>query len=174
MTAQQVLNHRINGLLKGSTNDPRLVHTDTSDRVLLYPSHLAQGYSQEICLRDDLTLAIVNYELGCDVSLSAHRQGAHTKFEFPVTHAGSQYSSFIPNTGFNKTFSGCMGKRVFEVEVIFKQSAMASYFQAYVDRMPAQMQQIVTSVLTYLRKLQGIPDSWPATDFLSSLSTGFS
>lgn len=172
MTAQQVSNHRKHRLLQGSSHDPRLLHSDPADNVMFYPSCTAQGYRQEIQLRDDLTLAIVNYELKHDVLLNANGQGTYTKFEFPVIKASAQYSNFIPSAGFNRIFSGCAGKRVFEVEVIFKQSAMASYLQAYIERMPVRMQQIVGSVLAFLRKFQGIPRSWSSTDFLSKLNTG--
>ncbi|MCG8362025.1 MAG: hypothetical protein MJA27_01680 [Pseudanabaenales cyanobacterium] len=58
MTTRLVLNHWDDWLLPGSPSDTRLFHADASDRIFVYPSHLGQGYFQEILLRDDLTLFI--------------------------------------------------------------------------------------------------------------------
>ena len=48
----------------GSWQDPRLLHTDPSDRILVCPTALGDGYYQNIFLENNVTLVILDFSLG--------------------------------------------------------------------------------------------------------------
>ena len=182
MAAKQISNEQNYCLLEGSPSDPRLLHSDPSDSILVYPAHLADGYRQEIQLQDNLSLAIVNYEITGQVSPVMRKKRAYIKFEFPVAQKAaqkatqktakgdSQYSNFIPNVAGREVLEGYVGKRVFEVEVVFKRSAMATYFQAYVDRMSVRSQQIIKKIFPFLPQYE-LHRSYKSADTLGKLTT---
>ena len=155
MTTQPILNHWKNGLLPGSPNDSRLLHSDPSDRILVYPSCLGQGYRQEIWLRDDLSLFILDYTLSQDVIFDALGKGDYLKFEFQLAETNTRYSNWIPQLGFRSLGGTPARKRVFEVEVVFKRPASITYTQAFLDRLPSQTQHIVERISKFLRRHQG-------------------
>ena len=55
MASRLVVDSRDGWLTPGSASDPRLFHADPSDRILLYPAGVGEGYRQYITLSDDLT-----------------------------------------------------------------------------------------------------------------------
>ena len=155
MKSRLVLKHREDWLLPGSPNDSRLFHADPSDQILLYPSHIGQGYKQKIRLRDDLTLVIVNYTLARDIVFDIPGENACTKFEFPLTDARSRYSEFIPVVGFRLLGTVQTKKRVFEIEVIFEGASILTYVQACMERFSPHTQQIVEGIIKALWRFQG-------------------
>ena len=173
MTTPLILNHRENWLLQGSPNDPRLLHSDPSDRVLVYPSHVGEGYRQTIRLREDLALVILDYKLKRDVVVKVPREKACAKFEFPVANANAGYSHFVPNMGLGGVTAGCTGKRVFEIEVVFKRAAIKDYVQACLERLPSQTRQIIESMATLLWRVQGGYPSLTTAEILNRLATYF-
>ena len=81
-------------LEQGSYMDSRLLHSDKSDRILVCPSHLGQGYVQQIKLSEDLTLEIFDYTLSRDVVIEAASVGNPLKIEFQLSGADAEYSFF--------------------------------------------------------------------------------
>ncbi|MEO0988034.1 MAG: AraC family transcriptional regulator, partial [Cyanobacteria bacterium J06639_14] len=67
MLQRLVLNHWDDWLEPGRPNDSRLFHADASDLILVCPTHLGQGYFQEILLRDDLSLFIHDHVFDQDL-----------------------------------------------------------------------------------------------------------
>ena len=154
MKLRQVLHHREDWLLPGSSDDARLFHADPSDQILLYPDSVGQGYRQKIRLQDDLTLVIMDYALNCDVLFDIPGENACTKFEFPLS-AGPRYSEFIPIVGFRTLVTGQLKKRVFEIEVVFEGSSILTYAQACLERFSAHTKQIVEEIIKSLWCFQG-------------------
>ena len=155
MKSRLVLSHREDWLLPGSPNDSRLFHADSSDQILLYPSHIGQGYKQKIRLRDDLTLVIMNYELNRDIVFDIPGESVCTKFEFPLTDASRRYSEFIPIVGFRLLGTAQTKKQVFEIEIIFEGTSILTYAQACLERFPIHTQQIVDGIIKALWRFQG-------------------
>ncbi|MEO1348535.1 MAG: helix-turn-helix domain-containing protein [Cyanobacteria bacterium J06635_15] len=149
MTRPQLISkHDPNWLSPGNPDDPRLLHSEPDDRIWVYPS--GQGYRQEIPLRDDLTLAIVNYTLHRDVIVEGVDNINCLKFESRLTGVEAGHTFFIPRFRGQSVHIMPARKRTFEVEVIFKQPALVSYFQAYVERLPPQTQTIARRVLQFV------------------------
>ena len=72
----------------GSWQDPRLLHADPSDRILLCPSALGDGYYQNIFLEDNITLVILDYRLHDDLVLDV--AGECDRIEVVIQLGGSQ------------------------------------------------------------------------------------
>ena len=78
----------------GSPSDSRLLHSDKSDRIFVCPSHLGQGYIQEIVLGDDLSLVIENYRLDRDLIIDIP---CHDSFvQFSLHRDVSQANRYKP------------------------------------------------------------------------------
>ena len=155
MTSRLVLNHREDWLLLGNPDDSRLFHSDPSDQILVYPSHVGQGYRQKIQLQEDLTLVIMDYVLNRDVVFDVPGENACIKFEFSLVDASARYSEFVPIIGFRMLGAAHTRRRVFELEVVFKRASMLTYVQAYLERLPTQTQQIVEGTVKSLWRFQG-------------------
>ncbi|MEM1256428.1 MAG: hypothetical protein AAGI69_28670 [Cyanobacteria bacterium P01_H01_bin.21] len=84
MATRLVLNSWKDWLLPGSPSDTRLLHVDASDRVVVCPPDLGQGYFQAIMLRDDLVLFIHDYTLNQDLMMDLQSEGDCLEFEFPT------------------------------------------------------------------------------------------
>ena len=157
MAARLVVNHQEDWLLPGSPDDSRLFHADPSDQILLYPSPIGQGYRQHIKLRDDLTLVIMDYVINREVIINGSSgQEPTIKFEFPVSDAKGQHSSFLANFDSKKLLAIPRGQKCLEIEVIFTgyHSALA-YVQACVERFPLKIRQQFEEILQALWRLQG-------------------
>ncbi|MEM0981754.1 MAG: helix-turn-helix transcriptional regulator [Cyanobacteria bacterium P01_H01_bin.58] len=152
---QLVLNHRENWLLKGNPNDPRLLHADPSDEILIYPAYAGQGYRQNIRLSEDLTLVIMDYRLHQDMVFDIYQETACNKFAFPLNNSRIQQSQFISVLGFRELIAPKVRRQVFKVEVVFKHASMLTYGYACFDRLPPQTQQIVEGIAKSLWRLQG-------------------
>ena len=155
----------------GSYKDSRLLHSDESDRILVCPSHLGQGYRQEIPLRDDLSLVIENYRLDRNLIIDIPSHNSFVAFGFPLTGADARHSLF-------GLFDVCFGLReihikrclyakryplgrlapqsqqqIFNVEIVFKQSTTAIYLQEFMARLFPQTldiaEQVIRSIYRY-------------------------
>ena len=157
MAARLVVGHYKDWLLPGSPDDSRLFHADPSDKILLYPAHIGQGYRQYIKLRDDLILVIMNYVINREVIVNwPSGQEVATKFEFPVSGSGGQHSRFMPSIGSKSLGVIPMGQQTVEIEVIFKgyRSTLA-HIHACIERFPLQMQKQIEKTIQALWHLQG-------------------
>ncbi|MEM8611838.1 MAG: AraC family transcriptional regulator [Cyanobacteria bacterium P01_H01_bin.105] len=158
MAARVVINDRDQWLLPGSPDDARLFHSDSSDQILLYPSNVGQGYRQYIRLRDDLTLAIVDYVLARDLIVDTVHKDLSVKFDFPIPtkDAITHRSYFGSLGGFRALGAPAVRMRVFEIEVIFKGTAAAlTYNQACVERSSIHIQQIFEETVQSVWRSQG-------------------
>lgn len=134
-------------LLPGSPDDSRLLHSDTSDRVLVCPDHLGQGYIQEILLQDDLSLFILDYTLYNSVIVTTTRQSDRLEFEFQLAGKRPGYSFFEPHIGLKNIDVKPGQQRCFKVEVVLKRPMLAAYLQAYLERLLPQAQDVAKRVM---------------------------
>ncbi|MEM9485416.1 MAG: helix-turn-helix transcriptional regulator [Cyanobacteria bacterium P01_F01_bin.116] len=173
MTVRLVVNHHEDWLLPGSPDDSRLFHADSSDEILLYPAHIGQGYRQNIKLRDDLTLVIMNYVINREVIInSPSGQGVMTKFEFPLSGVGGPYSRFMPSIDSKSLGAIPMGKQILEIEVIFKgYRSTWAYIQACLERFPLQIQKQLEEIFQVLWRFQGGRSGLDMAAILSYLNT---
>ena len=154
MATRLVVNHRENWLLPGSPDDSRLFHSDPSDEILLYPSHIGQGYRQKIQLRDDVTLVIVDYVLNRNVILNTINTNVFAKFEFPLD--GNNHHSYVSQIiGFRSLEAPAVKERVFEIEVVFTGPSMATYGQACFERLPHHTRRLIENVIQCMWRSQG-------------------
>lgn len=155
MTTRLVLNHWQDWLVSGSPSDSRLFHSDTSDRILVCPPHLGQGYIQEILLRDDLTLFIHDYTLDRDVAIDALGESNLLEFDFQLASPKAGYSFFFPYFGFKEFIVKQARQRFFKVKVCFKQPALVTYFQTDMERLSPQARDIGERVIQSMYRYQG-------------------
>ncbi|NEQ46641.1 MAG: helix-turn-helix transcriptional regulator [Leptolyngbya sp. SIOISBB] len=122
-------------LLPSGPDNPQLLHSDRTDRVLICPPSLGQGYRQEIPLRDDLTLVIIDYTFHQDVIADVVGAGDRIEFEFHLAGPHADYSLCIPCFGLRQLGLRRAGNRVFKVEVFFKRPTLVSYAQDFMERL---------------------------------------
>ncbi|VEP17540.1 Transcriptional regulator [Hyella patelloides LEGE 07179] len=154
MTMQLALNSWEDWLVPGSPSDPRLLHSENSDRILVYPSHLGQGYRQEILLRDDLSLVVIDYALDRYLTIDPLSTGDCLKFEFRLAGFDAGYSFIIPYCGLRQLSIARHRKRTFEVEVIFKRPTLLFYFQSFMERLSPQTYCIAERVIKSIYRYQ--------------------
>ena len=141
--------------MPGSPNDSRLLHADVSDRILVCPAHLGQGYFQEILLRDDLSLVIHDYILNHDLVMDIRSHGDRLEFDFPLAGSSAGYGFLVPYFGW-KTFKFRQArKRIFKVEVFFKRPTLIAYLQAFIDRLSPHTQSIAERIIGLMYRYHG-------------------
>ena len=153
MVTRLVLNQWSDWLEPGSPNDSRLLHSDKSDRILVCPSHLGQGYRQEIPLRDDLSLVIENYRLDRNLIIDIPSHNSFVAFGFPLTGADARHSLFDVCFGLREIHIKRSQQQIFKVEIFFKQSTTAIYLQEFMARLFPQTldiaEQVIRSIYRY-------------------------
>ncbi|MEM7794661.1 MAG: AraC family transcriptional regulator [Cyanobacteria bacterium P01_C01_bin.118] len=158
MTTQPRLNHVFDCLLPGSPSDPRLLHSDPSDRVFFYASDLGQGYRQEIPLRDDITLMMIDYTPNQDLLFDMVGDGNRIEFEFHLAGPHEGYSLYIPCFRLRQFGVRRANKQVFKVEVIFRRPALIKYAQLFMERLSPKANAAAKNILQliYRRQIGGI------------------
>ena len=136
----------------GSWQDPRLLHADPSDRILLCPSALGDGYYQNIFLEDNITLVILDYRLHDDLVLDVAGECDRIEFEFQLAGPQSGYSFFVPYFGLPEINIKHARKRYFKVEVFFEPPILNTYFQAVLKRFTPRDQQVATTAMQALHR----------------------
>ena len=153
MTTRLVWDHWEDWLLPGSSSDTRLLHSDVSDRILICPSQLGQGYLQEIRLRDDLTLFIHDYTLNQDVVIDAPGENNLLEFDFQLAGPDAGCSFFIPYFGLKEFGVKRARRRSLKVKVAFKRPSLMTYFQVFMERLSPQAhcigERIIQSIYRY-------------------------
>lgn len=86
-------------LEQGSPDVPMLLHCDRDDIVQLCPARLGQGYVQEIPLREDLSLVIIDYTLHQPLLVDAPGDRGLLEFEFQLSGGEPGQSFFVPYFG---------------------------------------------------------------------------
>ncbi|MEO0537491.1 MAG: AraC family transcriptional regulator [Cyanobacteria bacterium P01_A01_bin.123] len=155
MTTRLVLNHWDDWLEPGSPNDSRLLHADASDRILVCPAHLGQGYFQEILLRDDVSLFIHDHMFNQDLVMDIQSQGDLLEFAFSVAGAGAGYSFLVPYFGWKTLRPKQARKRVFKVEVFFKRPTLITYLKAFMERLSPHTQAIAERIIKLMYRYHG-------------------
>ena len=139
----------------GSWQDPRLFHGDPSDRILVCPHRLGDGYYQQIFLEDDITLVILDYELHQDLVLDIPGDCSGIEFEFQLAGPQPGYSFFVTYFGMPSMVIKRARNRYFKVEVFFEPPTLSSYFQAILERFTPKDQQVANNVLKALYRACG-------------------
>ena len=155
MKAPLVLNRSNDWLLPGSPSDSRLFHADETDNIEVFSSQVGQGYSQFIPLQDDLTLSIHDYILNQDRVVGRVDSHHSIEFEFRLAGRDAGYSSFIPHFGLREFEIKPAQKRFFNVEVWFRQPALTTYCQAFVERLSPQTQSHTEGTSQSIYRYQG-------------------
>ncbi|MEM1256371.1 MAG: AraC family transcriptional regulator [Cyanobacteria bacterium P01_H01_bin.21] len=155
MTTRLTLNHWKDWLLPGSPGNMRLLHADASDRVLVCPPELGQGYFQEILLRDDLVLFIHDYTLNQDLVMDLQNEGDRLEFDFPLVGANRGYGFVVPYFGWRTLTFKRAQKRYFKVEIFFKRPTLIPYLQAFMERLSPQNQSIAEQIIRLMYRYHG-------------------
>lgn len=133
--------------LPGSPKDVRLLHSDPSDRIYVYPSPVCQGYKQHIFLEDDIGLVLIDYALNQAVMMDAPSYGNSLEFEFNLAGSAAGYGFLIPHLCYRDLSCLRPSGRVFKVEVFFKLPALRTQLQAFVNNLPPRQQAITERFL---------------------------
>ncbi|MGD1939039.1 MAG: helix-turn-helix domain-containing protein [Cyanophyceae cyanobacterium] len=137
--AVPLLQNKSDYLHSGSADDPRLSHADLSDQIQVWNSAFGQGYKQTIPLRDDLSLVIGDDKINNPLVISSPgRKDAALNFEFQLSGAASQQSSFSPQLGPMALDMRHAQQRTFRIEVLVGPSAFMTYYQRITDRLSPQ------------------------------------
>lgn len=154
MTTRLILNEGEDWFLPGNPDDSQLLHSDSSDRVLICPPELGKGYIQEIPLRDDLILFILDYTLNQDVIIDIPEEKNCLEFEF-------QLAGYQPGYSFSEAYLGLRSLRIrpahqrfFKVEFFCKQPSLTTYFQAVMERLSPQNRGIAEQLMQALSGFQ--------------------
>lgn len=142
MIRHLVLNKSHDWLIHGNTNDNRLFHSDTSDCVRFCPPHLGQGYIQEITLREDLLLKIIDYTLDSELLIDAPGKSNCLEFEFQLAGRRAGYSFFSPELGMRNFGINVAKKRIYKLKVVFKPPSLSTYFYNFIQRLSPPLQQL--------------------------------
>ena len=153
MTSQPRSTQLRDWLVPGSPSDPQLLHAEASDHILVCPPDVGQGYVQEIPLRHDLILVILDYTLHRDIVIDAVGTGDRIEFEFHLAGPYAGYSLSIPSIKLSQLGIKRSQKRFFKVEVFFKQPSLTDYAQFFIERLSPQArataEQILQSIYRY-------------------------
>lgn len=152
MTERLSLNRWDEWFDPGSWQDPRLLHADPSDRILVCPTALGDGYYQSIFLTENITLVILDYRLHDDLVLDVAGECDRIEFEFQLAGPQPGYSFFVPYLGLPEMSIKHARKRYFKVEVFFEPPILNTYFQAVLERFTPKNQQIADRALQALHR----------------------
>ncbi|MEM8672882.1 MAG: helix-turn-helix transcriptional regulator [Cyanobacteria bacterium P01_G01_bin.67] len=131
----------------GSHNDSRLLHSDKSDQILVCPSHLGQGYCQQIKLREDLILEISEYTLNQCLIIDTSNQSNRLEFRFSLAGADEEYSFFLPYFGIKDLGVMSSHQKTFEIRICFRLPALLTYFHEFMANLPPYTYSIAEEVI---------------------------
>ena len=152
MIRHLVLNKSQDWLIPGETNDTRLFHSDTSDCVRVCPPHLGQGYIQEILLREDLSLKVIDYTLNSELLIDALGKSNCLEFEFQLAERRTGYSFFSPKLEMRNFGINVAKKRIYKLKVVFKPPSLSTYFYNFMQRLSPPLQQLSQEVIQYVHQ----------------------
>ncbi|MEL7243908.1 MAG: AraC family transcriptional regulator [Cyanobacteria bacterium J06573_2] len=150
MRRHLVLERLHDWLVPGNINDTRLFHSEASDYIRLCPPQFGQGYIQEIPLREDLVLIIIDYTLNHELLIDAPGNRNHLEFEFQLAGREPGYSFFIPDFGMRDFGVKLAKKRIFKVEVVFKPPIFSTYFHKFIERLSSPLQQLSQEFIQHI------------------------
>jgi len=129
---------------------PTMLHCDRDDIIQVCPAHLGQGYVQEVPLREDLSLVIIDYTLHQPLLVDAPGDRGLLEFEFQLSGPDPGQSFFVPYFGLRSFGVRPAQKRIFKVEVFFKPPTLNDYFQDFTKRLTAPIQEVIEAILQQL------------------------
>lgn len=147
MVKSCILDRKSDWCLPGETIDTRLLHSAPSDRIRIIAPHLGQGYIQEIDLREDLSLVILDYTLYHPLLLDGAEDPNIAEFEFQLEGPQAGESIFFPYFGFQDLGFKAHHTHFFKVEVLFKSESFTPYFLAFMERLQTPLQQLSAEVI---------------------------
>ena len=161
MVTRFILERYEDWLEPGSLYNSKLLHSEKSDRILVCPSHLGQGYIQEIPLRDDLSLVIKNYRLDRDLIIDIPSHDSSIRFSFPLTGSDARYSTFYVCFGLREIhIARCLRlapqshQQIFDVQIVFTQSTIVTYLQEFMARLLPQTYCIAEQITRSIHRYQ--------------------
>ncbi|MEM6256487.1 MAG: AraC family transcriptional regulator [Cyanobacteria bacterium P01_D01_bin.156] len=172
MAKRLVLNRWEDYFSPGNVSDSQLFHADASDRILVCPPWFGEGYIQEIPLEDSFNLVIHDFTLNQDVVIDTRGKSKHLKFEFQIISIDSRYSYFSPSFGLKYFEITPAQQRFFEIEIVFRESTLIKYFQAFIERLSPQLHGDVANVLQAIYRHRGGGSTLTTTGFLNQIYKG--
>ena len=162
MVTKLILEQWSDWLEPGSSDDSRLLHSDTSDkpngmaslRIFVCPPNFGRGYYQEIILQDDFTLIINDYTLERDLVIDAPSQNSLLEFDFRLGGTDAGYSFFVPYFGLKDLGIERSHQRNFKIEICFKKPALLTYFHEFMANLPSEIQAIAEKVIQSIYRYQ--------------------
>jgi len=153
----------------GGLHVPTMLHCDLDDIIQVCPTHLGQGYVQEIPLREDLSLVIIDYTLHQPLLVDAPGDHGLLEFEFQLSGPDPGQSFFVPYFGLRSFGVRPAQKRIFKVEVFFKPPTLNDYFQDFTQRLTTPVRQMIEAILRQLCRYQAGPSSLSLSSALDRL-----
>ena len=163
------VNQACDWLLPGSPENQQLLHSERSDRVFVCPPSLGHGYCQEIPLRDDLMLVIIDHTFNQDCVIDAIGEGNRIEFAFHLTDRHAAFSRFVPHFRLRQLVWLRAKRRIFNVEVFFKRPTLINYVQFFIERLSPQAKLAAEHILQALYRHQVGDSSKSITEMLSCI-----
>lgn len=157
MTKRLPLNrtYEYDWLMPGSYHDRRLLHAGVGDCVSICRPEWGYGYRQEIPLREDLTLLIVDYVFKQAILTDAVGAGDRIEFEFHLAGGHAGYSLCIPCFKLRQFGIRRPNKRVFKVEIFLKGTALVECAQSFIERLSPRARTAAERILSAIYFHQG-------------------
>lgn len=152
--AASSLKHQSEYLKLGYQDDPRLFHADASDQVQTWLTPYAEGYSQTIPLRDDLSLIILDQTVHETLIFKASESSRYFEFSFHLAGKTAGKRMFSPEYIREGITILPVQKRSFKVEVICKPPAFAHYGQAVFEHAPEPFQSLAYDWANFVHRYQ--------------------
>ncbi|MGD1904062.1 MAG: helix-turn-helix transcriptional regulator [Geitlerinemataceae cyanobacterium] len=143
----QIANPNTEWLVRGSAIDPRLLHADADDEILVYPDDW--GYRQTIPLQDGLSLNIIDYTLDRDTIFQRQRGENSLAFEFQLTDTGIAQSCWKHSFDEHVLWLTPGKQRVFELEVVLKPPFVTRHLQPILERLSERARSAFRALLEH-------------------------
>ena len=141
----QFFNQASDYLQAGGSDDPRLLHAESSDCIQVVSPQVGQGYIQTIPLQEGLSLVILDYAIHstCLSSVPGYQQRC-LELKFQVTGPAAGRSSFLPHLGSLDRFGLRPAQpRQVKVEIIVSPPLFEPYSQKLIEHLAPQDQTIL-------------------------------
>ena len=156
-------------LLPGSHHDPRLLHVGATDQIFVCPPELGQGYRQEISLREDLTLLIIDYTFDQTIMTDTVGAGDRIEFEFHLAGIHAGYSLCIPCFKLRQFGVRFPNKKIYKVEVFFKGPTHEAYAQSFIERLSPEARTAAERILQAVYSHQGGGSNFTTATMLNQI-----
>ncbi|MGD1851959.1 MAG: helix-turn-helix transcriptional regulator [Cyanophyceae cyanobacterium] len=142
-----------NLLQHGTASDNRLLHSDSSDVIRVCSKSLGQGYHQYIPLRDDLTLAILDYTLNHELAVDTAGFGDSLELTFHLESRVSNQTFFLPDFGWSGLAVIPARQRLFKVELFFRRPELRTHYYEFLDRLDPKTFDVIAHMVQSAHRL---------------------